>query len=171
LPTYLGIRDRAQDARAVMNVIAALDAAAAQRAGTRSRFDAEAGATSAPSLRWSDGPAERELTVAVLRSTPTLVRVGTISASGAAVCGQASADDGWAPTYGVGSSRGTLGARRAFTEAVARCGDRPLDADAVPDLPVDTMCDGIDRDGIIICRAVQHLVLEILASPRGRGVS
>jgi hypothetical protein len=168
LPTYLGIRDRAQDARAVMNVIQALDAAAAHRANDGLRFDAAAGAAYEPSLRWREGPSERDLTVAVLRGTPTLVRVGTISASGAAVCAQATAVDGWAPTYGVGASQGTQGTRRALGEAVAHCGDRPLTDDAVPDLPVGTMCDAVDRDSLVICRSVQHLVREILDAPRGR---
>jgi hypothetical protein len=174
LPTYLGIRERAQDARSKQNLLQALDAANAFRAaaGSAAGFDAVGGQVLQPALRWSDGAVpERDLTVSVLRSTPNLVRVATVSASGAAFCAQATSADGWSATYGAGARHGTEGVARSLREAVARCAAEPFSAADLPELPVATLCDGLDRDGIIICRSVQHLVESILSSPRGRGVN
>jgi hypothetical protein len=173
LPTYLGIRDRAQDARAKLNLLDALEAATAFRASNPepATFDAATGRVLEPSLRWTDSArAPRSLTVIVLRASSDLVRLATLSASGAAICTQATRAAGWAPTYGVGEQHGTDGAARSLADAVNGCDHEPFTSATVPSLPVDTMCDGIDRDGIIICRAVQHLVREILASPTGRSV-
>lgn len=174
LPTYLGIRERAQDARSKQNLLQALDAATAFRAvaGSASVFDAAAGRVLDAALRWSDRAVpERDLTMSVLRSTPNLVRVATVSPSGATFCAQATAAAGWSATYGTGPQRGAQGIAGSMREAVARCGDEPFSAADLPELPVATLCDGIDRDGIILCRSVQHLVESILVSPRARDVS
>ncbi len=169
LPTYLGLRERAQDSRAKENLLEALDAFDAYRSagGSPAAFDAAAGAAGDASLLWEDGLVpDAALAVSVVSSTPRLVRLATVSASGAALCAQATRAELWRPTYGSGAAHGSEGTARALREAIASCGAEPFSRADVPRLPVVTLCDGVDRDGIILCRAVQRLVSDVLASSK-----
>ena len=169
-PTYSGIRQRADDARAVHNLLDAVRAFDVHRAtyGPTVRFDAAAGRARDDRMRWHDGVAPNDtLTLLVLASTPSLVRLATVSASGTAFCAEATRDDDWRPAYG--SSAGVRAAstpKATMRAAVANCGDAPLTDASIPDLPVASLCDGVDQEGIIICRSVQDQVRRILASAR-----
>jgi len=35
-------------------------------------------------------------------------------------------------------------------------------------LPLDTTCDGLDRDGTVICRSVQYFARELVTDPFAR---
>lgn len=172
-PTYAGLRERAQDARAMHNLLDAFEAFDVHRAtfGPAVRFDAAAGRARDDRMRWHDGAApDEKLMVSVLVSTTSLVRLATVSVSGTAFCAEASRVGDWRPTYG--SSVGARAATRpkaAVHAAVAHCGDAPLTGASIPQLPVASLCDAVDQDGIIVCRSVQDLVRRILASPRGAG--
>lgn len=172
-PTYAGLRERAQDARAVHNLLDAVEAFDVHRAtfGPAVPFDAAAGRARDDRMRWHDGAAlDEKLVVSVLASSTSLVRLATLSPSGTAFCAEASREGGWRATYG--SSAGARAAstpKAAMHAAIARCGDARLTRDSIPQLPVASLCDGVDQDGIIVCRSVQDLVRRILASQRGIG--
>ncbi|MGZ4150239.1 MAG: hypothetical protein ACXVQJ_09390 [Actinomycetota bacterium] len=171
LPTYLGLRERAQDVRAKEDLLAALRSFDTYRFthGFARGFEAAQGRVGNPSLLWADSATQAgHLTMSVVRATPTLVRIVTLSASGAAFCAQSTRSSGWSPTYGsgAGSDRAV-----ALDRAETRCGAAPLTRATIPVLPVATLCDGVDQDQIILCRAVQHVVEDTLADPRGRLVN
>ena len=155
LPTYLGPRVQAQDVRAKMNLTQALSAMESYRAeqGTFRGFDAAAGETLAPGLAWSDTPTGDRLVVRIARMTATIAQVVTVSGSGSAFCAEMTRAG---LTYGV--------AQRVVL-ARAACGSEPLDAAALRMIDVDTFCDNADDTAIVLCRYVQRLLRETLASP------
>lgn len=172
LPTYLGLRERARDVRAQQNLAIALDAVELFRqTGDPARFTAEDGKALAPSLVWSDRPMVEgeadDLVVSVVRASSSVVRMATVSSSGAAFCVEVTRAARWTPTIGAGAARGSNGRVEALAEAIAGCGSRPFDPAALPDLSsvVATMCDESVREQLILCRSVQHLVRETLAHP------
>ena len=168
LGTYLGLRERAEGARAEMNLLQAFDAFDDHRAVQgASGFDAAAAGALAPALQWTDGApthlGAEPLAVSVLRSDPVMVRFGITTGFGAAYCAQATRASGWRVTYGSGTGPGL---EHALHEAIQDCDATPLTADVVPTLPVETLCVGVERDGLVLCRAVQFEVRRTLADPR-----
>lgn len=160
LPTFLGERQFAQDVRAKMNLeeaIGAMDAYHAAR-DTYRGFDAATGETAVPELAWSERATGENLVVAVAAATASRAQVVAASGSGKVFCVQALADDvgGSTVTYGVGDGLG---------EARTNCGDTPWTPRATAMFPMETMCDGVVNETIVICRAVQHLLRETLDTP------
>ncbi len=155
LPTYLGPRELAQDVRTKMNLIQAIDAMKSYRAerGTFRGFDAAAGERLAPELRWSDSATGDTLLVRIARTTAATGQVVALSGSGSAFCAETSSAG---VTYGVAESV-------ALARAV--CGSEQLDTAALRMIDIDTFCDDADDTAIVLCRHVQRLLREILASP------
>jgi hypothetical protein len=162
LPTFLGVRVAAQDARAVANLGLALDALGTFEAthGSSDGFDAATGERLAPELAWADGFPTEELAVGVQRDPDGAVRVLVHSGSGAALCGRL----GDGPTFGsVPPPNG--GPMHAARSAIAVCGTEPLTLAATRPPDVARLCAGIDDGAILICRRVQDLVARVSASP------
>jgi hypothetical protein len=155
LPTYLGPRILAQDVRTKMNLSQAVDAMESYRAeqGTFRGFDAAAGETLAPELAWSDSATGDTLVVRIARTTATTGQVVALSGSGSAFC---------AETARAGA---TYGVARRVGLARAVCGSEPLDAAALRMIDIETFCDNADDTSIVLCRYVQRLLRETLASP------
>lgn len=155
LPTYLGPRVVAQDVRTKMNLTEAIAAMESYRAeqGTFRGFDATAAETLAPELAWSDSPTGETLVVRIARTTATTGQVVVLSGSGSAFCAETTLAG---VTYGV--ARGVALARDA-------CESEPLDAAALRMIEIDTFCDNADDTAILLCRMVQRLLRETLASP------
>jgi hypothetical protein len=146
LPTFLGLRERAQDVRAEEDLLAALRSFDTYRVthGSARGFDAAQGRVGDQSLLWADSATQAgHLTMSVVRATPTLVRIVTRSASGIAFCAQSRRSSSWSPTYGSG---GGSDRAVALDRAQARCAAAPLTPAAIPVLPVATLCDGVDQD-------------------------
>jgi hypothetical protein len=59
----------------------------------------------------------------------------------------------------------TYGSARSLPGARAACSSAPLTAHALRTVEIETLCDGIDDDAILLCRSVQRVVREILATP------
>jgi len=170
LPTYLGLRTRAQDIRAQENLAIALTAVERFRAtNDLGDFTPEEGAALAPSIAWRDHPVGTgsRLAVGIVDVSSSGVRLATVSVSGAAFCVESARASGWAPTLGVGAAHGTMGGADALKRAISRCASQPFAPASLPDLEtvVGTMCDGQANDLIITCRAVQRLVRDTLADP------
>ncbi|HEX6401516.1 MAG TPA: hypothetical protein VF108_13765, partial [Actinomycetota bacterium] len=51
--------------------------------------------------------------------------------------------------------------------AIARCGDEVWTDDLLAPYPVEGLCEGVVEPSITICRAVQELLRDRLASPTG----
>lgn len=155
LPTYLGPRVVAQDVRTKMNLTQAISAMESYRAeqGTFRGFDAAAGETLTPELAWSDSPTGDMLVVRIARTTATTGQVVALSGSGRAFC---------AETTHAGV---TYGVARRVALARAACGSEPLDAAALRMIDIDSFCDNADDTAILLCRMVQRLLRETLASP------
>jgi hypothetical protein len=155
LPTYLGPRIQAQDVRTKMNLRQAIRAMEAYRTreGTFRGFDAEAGESLAPELAWADAATGEPLAVRVTRTTATAGQVVALSGSGSAFCAETTAAG---VTYGVG--KGVASARAA-------CTSETLDASALRTIDIGTLCDGVDDGSILLCRSVQRLLRDTLASP------
>jgi type IV pilus assembly protein PilA len=92
IPTFLGLRRRAQDRAAQSNLRNAITAAKAYftDAETYLGFDAADGTATEPSLAWIDanGPnaAGRQVAVDTAEVTATYVKLGALSASGTFFC-------------------------------------------------------------------------------------
>jgi len=155
LPTYLGPRVLAQDVRTKMNLTRAISAMESYRAeqGTFRGFDAAAGETLAPEIAWSDSPTGDMLAVRIARTTATIAQVVTVSGSGSAFCAETT-------LAGV-----TYGVARRVALARAACQSEPLDAEALRMIDIDTFCNNADDTAIVLCRYVQRLMRETLASP------
>ena len=175
LPTYLGLRERADRARGEQDLLMAIHAFATfrdRRAGTP--FDAAAGSRLEPALTWRDVTEHTgrfvHFVISVSRPRPSIVRFTTLTPSGA-LCAEATSRSGWMPTYGVGEITWGNGVARSARTAIGACGSQPLTLASIPDLaPVAAaMCDGEDHDIIIVCRVNQVEVRRTLASPRGAG--
>jgi hypothetical protein len=155
LPTFLGLRDRAELVRDMDNGTVALHAYERylRAGGDPARFDAEAGARLAPEVPWRPEDGQHAIHVDVIDGGVRFVVGSRIAA-----CIEVQ-KDGHA-TFGTGQG-GT-----AVEEAVSSCSDTGLASWQPPDLQVESMCDGIDRDGIVLCRAIQFYVHELLTDPR-----
>jgi hypothetical protein len=155
LPTYLGARELAQDVRTKTNLAGAIEALDAYRAehGTYRGFDAAAGESSIPELAWSDVPTGEELVVRIAETSGSSARVLANSGSGAVFCAEASASGA---RYGEGSR---------VPLALASCDSTPFTAASFRMLDVEAFCDGVDDGAILLCRSVQRLIRQILATP------
>lgn len=156
LPTYLGARELAQDVRTKTNLSEAVAAMEAYRTehGTYLGFDASVGETTVPELAWSDGPTGEELVVRITEASSTTAQVVARSGSRSVFCAQ---------TLGAGITYGEAG-RGQVGLARAACGSTPLTSDALRMLDVEGLCVGVD-DAIVLCRSVQRLIRETLATP------
>jgi hypothetical protein len=155
LPTYLGPRVLAQDVRTKMNLSTAISAMEAYRdeQGTFRGFDASAAEMLAPELAWSDSPTGDMLVVRIARTTATTGQVVALSGSGSAFCAETT-------PAGV-----TYGVARRIAPARAACGSESLDAASLRMIDIDTLCDHAEDGAILLCRSVQRLLHETLASP------
>ncbi len=156
LPIYLGIREQAQDVRAKTSLQLASQALEAYREanGTFRGFDARAGEAAVPTLDWHDGPTNEPLVIGVTEPAADRAQVVTLSANGTAYCVQ---DTNGATMYGE--------AQAGVRAARAACAVKPWTAAAIGTVPVAGLCLGVDDQGIVICRAVQRLVRNTLATP------
>lgn len=156
LPTYLGVRELAQDVRTKTNLSEAVAAMEAYRTehGTYLRFDASVGETTVPELAWSDGPTGEELVVRITEASRTTAQVVARSGSRSVFCAQ---------TLGAGITYGEAGGGQVGL-ARAACGSTPLTSNALRMLDVEGLCVGVD-DAIVLCRSVQRLIRETLATP------
>jgi hypothetical protein len=165
LPTFLGVRSAAQDARALMNLDLAMDAmhAHGDDHGTYRGFDAATAGRREPTLAWLDGPATGDvatLQVQILTASGRSARLLTIASSGRAFCAQTTGE-GW--TYGSADAGGYGPDVRA---AIDVCGSTTWSDDAIRVPPYATMCADLDpQGGYLICRMVQALVRQTLTTP------
>ena len=169
LPTYLGARVRVDDLRTLMTLDRAAEAARAfrDRSGSFAGFGVEDGEAAASELLWTDElPApdtssEPELWVRIAASTERrveLVLAGPVTTYCVRI------GDGGGSTFGT-AVQGQESER--VRSAVARCGDQVWTDDLLEPFPVDGLCDGVVEPSITICRAVQEMLRERLASPTG----
>jgi hypothetical protein len=167
LPTYLGARTAVQDVVARRTLVDALDAADAYaaEAGSYAGFGVPDARVLAPEIEWAASPGQHDLVVAVDRTKADLVRVLTISGSGASVCMQrdASGRTTWAQIDRSGEPADGLG------PAAAACGLAVVTLSVTRGPDVETLCDplagspgGLD-DSLLVCRSVQRLMRGILA--------
>jgi hypothetical protein len=156
LPTYLGVRELAEDVRTKTNLSLAIAAMEEYRADhdTYRGFDAAAGESTVPELAWSDGPTGEELVVRITEASATTAQVVARSGSRTVFCAQTSSAGS---TYGEAEG-GRVGLARAA------CGSTPLTSDALRMLDVEGLCVGVD-EAIVLCRSVQRLIRETLATP------
>jgi hypothetical protein len=176
LPTFLGTRALDQDVRTKMDLREAITAMDGYRVdqATYAGFDAATGKKSDPELAWQDGPlapalngAWPALRVSVDTATRDTARVVALSASGNAFCLERTAAG---LTYGRGTTTSPEPAKHAsqmIRDAITRCGSTRWSASAVRPFPLNDMCGGRD-DGYVICRAVQALLVQIMAHPTVR---
>jgi hypothetical protein len=165
LPTLLGARVHAQDARTMTNLSEAIDVAQSYREanGTFDGFDAAAGELAAPAFRWLDRVTHQPLVLTVASAEEDSVRFLAQSASGPMFCMQR-ADEG--VTYGAAEQRPPSVADPTLAErAMQACGSTPFTPRALAMFDVGAMCDGADDQVILLCRSVQKLIRETLASP------
>jgi hypothetical protein len=157
LPTYLGARELAQDVRTKTNLSQAVAAMEEYRGehGSYEGFDAAAGEAFASELAWSDGPTGEDLVVQITEASRTTAQVVAHSGSRSVFCAQ---------TSGAGTTYGEAG-RGQVVLARAACGSAPFTADALRMLDVEAFCDGVDDSAILLCRSVQRLIRETLATP------
>ena len=155
LPTYLGPRIQAQDVRTKMNLTEAISAMEAYRAreGTFRGFDAAAGEALAPDLGWAETATGEPLLVRVTRTTLTTGQVVALSGGGNTFCAETSPSG---VTYGAG--KGVASARAA-------CTSKALDAAALRMIDIGSLCNDADDSSILLCRSVQRLLRDTLASP------
>jgi len=155
LPSFLGARVLAQDVRTKTNLADAVVAMEAHRSvhGSYAGFDAANGEELAPALVWTDERTGEELVVRVTSVDATRAQVVARSPSGTTFC---------AETFGGGA---TFGAGDTIVAARAACGSAPFTADSLRMLPVETFCDDVDDDALLLCRHVQRLMRETLAAP------
>jgi hypothetical protein len=165
LPSYLGARTRVVDLRSRMTLDEALDVVT--RYGTAHRsfegFDAETARQLGSPLLWDDGvPGEEamfgtELTVRVVSSTPERIELVLVRPE-TTYCVRTST--GGDPTYGTAVTGHPR--PRALT-AIATCGAQPWTSELLRPFPIDGFCD--DAPDIRLCRAVQQVLRDIIASP------
>lgn len=168
VPTYLGQRQAANDVRALMNLDVAIGALEAYRldAPTYVGFDAAIGEAHAGELRWLDRVTHNPLVVTVAEAGPSRAVVLAQSGSGRMYCAQTTGD---AARYGYAEHRPpSAGGATLAERALASCGATAFIADAIRLFDVSAMCEGVQDQGILICRASQRLIRDILASPISR---
>jgi hypothetical protein len=161
LPTYLGARDAVADQTTKQRLDDALGVVAAYAADhDMAGFDATTGARAGGSLRWIDGlpsaaagerPPGRSVSVLPVAGGVQLV---ALSGSGHGICVQAGSHG--RSTFGVSSVQGGWSA--AMADAVRHCTDRAFDAAALRPFPIESLCNDVGDESIMICRAVQRLL-------------
>jgi hypothetical protein len=171
VPTYLGARTYVQDLRARSDLWRGMVAVSRyrDRYGSLTGFDATAARSVAPRVAWTDGvptsPSQIGLSYLHARQGPTLV---VMSGTGTAFCAR---DQAGRITYGSGgggddASTGIQTAPAdAIAQAVAACGSTPFTASALRPFPIAHLCDGVDDEALIICRAVQSMLRTTLRLP------
>jgi hypothetical protein len=168
LPTYLGVRVRAQDVRTKLDLrqaIAAMDSYATAHGGYRG-FDAVAGRRADPSLAWIDGHRAADgsghvpaLTMSIESASANSARVAALSFNGDAFCLQRTT--GGVLTYGRSMAAG--GGAATIGRAIESCGSIPWSREAVSMPDVTHLCDGLGpADGYVLCRMVQVLVVSTM---------
>jgi hypothetical protein len=165
LPTFLGARVLAQDVRTMTNLWEAIDVAESYREanGTFDGFDAAAGEVVAPAFRWLDRVTHQPLVLTVASANEDSVRFLAQSASGPMFCMQRT-DEG--VTYGVAEQRPPSEAGPTLADrAMLACGSTPFTPRALAMFDLGAMCEGADDQVILLCRSVQKLIRETLASP------
>jgi hypothetical protein len=165
LPTYLGVREAAEDTRAEMNLLVAIDALDTYRGdhGSFAGFEPATGERLAPSVDWSNSVGGWPLDVAVVDVSAVDARVVVGSTTGAVYCART---DGRVATYGSATSeRGKVLDAAVVRRAVAACDSTPLTEDAARTLDMGQECAVADEQALVVCRSVQRLVERTLASP------
>ena len=155
LPTYLGVRERAQDAVAADQLRAAVTTIERHRAaaGTVGSFDLPTAQALAPELRWSRHASPQVGVVVLDRATDRSVRLLTTSASGTAICVVMSPTG---TTYGV--ARQPSAAAQLMADARRHCGDAAFGPEVMPAPAVATLCDAADDQALPLCRSVQRRI-------------
>lgn len=155
LPTYLGARVLAQDVRAKTNLRDAIVAMDAYRAetGTYVGFGTATGEDLVPAIVWSDEASTETLVVGVTVVSDERARVLTTSASGSAFCIQSA---GGIVTIGAGNS--IAGAGR-------HCADALWSPQELAMVDLGAICDEAPAFSVLLCRSVEQLIDEILATP------
>jgi hypothetical protein len=155
LPSYLGARELTQDVRAKTNLYVAIGAMRDYRAatGTFAGFDAAEGEAAAASLAWTEVTTTDPLVVRVTLATENRAQVVTTSGSGTAFCLRS---EGGSVTMGEAN---TIPAARRGCDAV------PWSSRELATIDFDELCDEAPASSVMICRAVQRYIDEILATP------
>jgi hypothetical protein len=155
LPTFLGARELANDVRAKTNLALAADALDAHRSagGTYRGSDAELGEAAAPALAWSDGVPAEDLVVGLVASSRASATLVARSESGAAFC----------VTTSIAGR--TLGVGDGVREARAACASAAFTSADLATLDLGPICAQVDEAAVLLCRSVQRLTEEILATP------
>lgn len=155
LPTYVGIREQAQDAVAADRLREALTTIERHRAaaGTVGSFDVSTAAALAPELRWSRHATPQVGVVVLDRATDRDVRLLTTSASGTAICVSSSSSG---TTYGVARQPSPAG--QLVDDARRRCGDAAFGPEVMAAPAVATLCDAADDQALPLCRSVQRTI-------------
>ncbi|MEX1046276.1 MAG: hypothetical protein WD757_07315 [Actinomycetota bacterium] len=180
LPEFNVMREQAQDVRARMNLLRAMDTMIAykHRKGTYQGFTPRVGAQLDPGLEWKDGlPPVREfstpdtgpypptLAVSIVTSSSDVARVATASRRDAAYCLQLTRSGlrygfNTNDSPGLTSDVAFVGALRS---AVSNCGSttwtpEPFEPPPLPRCVART-------SGFLICRMAQVLIFKILKEP------
>jgi hypothetical protein len=116
-------------------------------------FDAAAGEDVVGSVAWSTEPTTDPLVVQVTAANQDRAQVVTTSGSGIAYCLQW---DGGGVTIGEAS---TIPAARRGCDAV------PWSSQELAIMDFDVLCDEAPESSVMLCRAVQRLLDEILTTP------
>lgn len=171
LPTYLGLRVQAADARAKMDLrmaVVTLDSYAAAY-GNYVGFDAARATAIDPSLVWRDGTDPSgawavfpSLTMAIVPDSSARVRIVAVSEGGEAFCMQRTPR---AIRFGSSGQPGEANRSQSalVNLAIANCDAKPWRASAVRVTDTSNMCEGLDPfGGYVTCRMVQALVAKTL---------
>jgi hypothetical protein len=171
LPTYLGVRVRAQDVRTRQNLAIAMDTMSAYGAahGTFRGFDADTGSAEHHELNWSNladvttvNPAV-PLNVIVATATDTRARILARSSSGAVFCiGDSSSGIRTYASVPGGLEDPPPG---ALTSALHACGDAQWTAGLTTLMPTAGMCDTVGETSYFVCRMTQALMVDIERTP------
>jgi hypothetical protein len=155
LPTYLGARQLTEDVRAKTNLYLAIGAMQERRSatGTFEGFDAAEGEDVVESLAWSREPTTNLLVAQVTVATQDRAQVVTTSGSGTAYCLQ------W------GGGAVTIGEASTIPAARRRCDAVPWSSQELEIMDFDVICDEAPESSVMLCRAVQRLLDEILTTP------
>jgi type II secretory pathway pseudopilin PulG len=168
LPTFLGARNAVQDLRTKMNLEEALAAMDSYREDTGSfaGFDADHGSSFSPDLTWrTSGLSASELhplEVDILSATPTGAALAAVSPSGNAFCVRENSNG--SPTFGVATPKRHGSQKLTVSTAMGACGSTPWTPEELRPFPIESFCDGVVDDSILMCRAVQRSMRQTLAT-------
>ncbi len=168
LPTFLGARNAVQDLRTKMNLEEALTAMDSYRSDTGSfaGFEADRASSLSSGLTWrTSGLSASELhplEVDILSATPKGAAIAAVSPSGTAFCVREIANG--SPTFGVATPTRHGSQKLTVSTAMGACGSTPWTPAELRPFPVNSFCDGIADDSIMMCRAVQRSMRQTLAT-------